>query len=154
MRVEVKTQSHTTGRAPSFKGLEPASAVSSYVKCKNRRRDTQHEILLRRELWKMYLRFRKNVERMPGKPDIVFPGAKLAVFCDGDFWHGRNWRSLRRKLQKGANAAYWSAKITANIKRDKRNTVLLRKAGWRVIRVWETDIKRDPFEIAKLNRPY
>jgi len=148
--MQLKRKSDEAHQTPSFKGLKPASAASAQSKRKNRHRDTQHEILLRRELWKMRLRFRKNVERMPGKPDIVFPSAKLAVFCDGDFWHGRKWQPLRRKLQKGANAAYWLAKIAANIKRDKRNTLLLRKAGWRVIRVWETDIKRDPFKIAKL----
>lgn len=148
--MQLKRKHDKARETPSFIGLKPASAASAYAKTKNKRRDTQHEILLRRELRKMHLRFRKNVERMPGKPDIIFPSAKVAVFFDGDFWHGRNWRSLRGKLQKGVNAAYWSAKIAANIKRDKRNVLLLRKAGWRVIRVWETDIKRDPFKIAKL----
>jgi len=137
-------------KTPSFKGLKSASAASSYAKKKNKRRNTQHEILLQHELRQMRFRFHKNVESLPGKPDIVFPHAKLAVFCDGDFWHGRNWRSLQKKLKKGANAAYWLAKIAANIKRDKRNTALLTKNGWRVIRVWETEIKRDSLTIAKL----
>jgi len=137
-------------KAPSFKGLKPASTASSYAKRHNKRRDTKHEILLRRELQRLGLRFRKNVETLPGKPDIVFPSAKLAVFCDGDFWHGRNWRLLKQKLTKGTNAAYWLAKIAANIKRDKRNTVLLKKSGWSVIRVWEADTKKKSFAIARL----
>src|SRR5437879_6384164 len=75
-------------KSPSFKGLKPASEASSRAKRGNRRRDTLQEMLLRRELWKMGLRYRKNVETMPGKPDLVFPGARVVVFCDGDFWHG------------------------------------------------------------------
>jgi len=137
-------------KVPSFSGLKPASAASSRVKRNNKRRDTQHELLLRRELWRMGLRFRKNVETLPGKPDIVFPSARVAVFCDGDFWHGRKWQTLKPKLDQGTNASYWSAKIASNIERDVRNTSLLKEAGWHVIRLWETDIKRDPSAAASL----
>lgn len=133
-----------TGKAPSFKGLKPASEVASRVKSANRRKDTLHEVLLRSHLWRLGLRFRKNVTALPGKPDIVFSGAKVVVFCDGDFWHGRNWQSRQEKLSRGTNSAYWLAKIASNIERDARNTALLKKAGWRVIRLWETDVKRDP----------
>lgn len=139
-------------KAPSFNGLAPASMASTRAKRGNRRVDTKHEVLLRRALWRIGMRYRKNVTTLPGKPDIVFPGALLAVFCDGDFWHGRNWRELKRKLERGTNATYWSAKIAANIKRDTRNTVLLQRAGWHVIRLWETDIKRDPSGAATLVR--
>lgn len=72
---------------PSFIGLSPASQVSSFAKRRNVRRDTLHEVILRRELCRAGLRFRKNVESMPGNPDIVFESAKVIVFCDGDFWH-------------------------------------------------------------------
>jgi DNA mismatch endonuclease (patch repair protein) len=137
-------------KTPSFKGLKPASTASSYAKRHNKRRDTQHEVLLRRELKRMHLRFRNNVETLYGKPDIVFPHSRVAVFCDGDFWHGRNWRSLNKKLLTGSNAAYWVSKIATNIKRDKRNTALLKKAGWHVIRVWETDIQKNPLAIARM----
>jgi DNA mismatch endonuclease (patch repair protein) len=139
-------------KVPSFAGLRPASEVSSRTKRNNRRSDTQHEVLLRRELSRMGLRFRKNVEALPGKPDIVFSTRQVVVFCDGDFWHGRNWKTLRLKLDRGTNANYWSEKIASNIKRDRRNTALLEKAGWRVIRLWEKDIKRDPTAAAKLIR--
>jgi DNA mismatch endonuclease (patch repair protein) len=131
-------------KAPSFIGLKPASEASSRVKSKNRRSDTQHEQILRRELWRMGLRFRKNVETLPGKPDIVFSMARVAVFCDGDFWHGRNWKKLKPKLEQGTNAKYWLAKIAGNIDRDKRKSIILKKAGWCVIRLWESDIKRNP----------
>jgi DNA mismatch endonuclease (patch repair protein) len=100
-------------------------------------------MLLRRELWRMGLGYRKNVISLPGKPDIVFASAKVAVFCDGDFWHGRNWPELSAKLLEGSNADYWQAKIRSNMDRDQRNTALLEGDGWLVIRLWETDIKKD-----------
>lgn len=129
---------------PSFKGLMPSSEAASRAKRANRRQDTTPEILLRRELWKMGLRYRKSPQDIPGRPDIVFRQARVAVFCDGDFWHGRNWATLRAKLEHGANAQYWLAKIARNIERDQHNTDRLKGGGWCVIRLWETDIKRDP----------
>src|SRR5437868_1114926 len=135
-------------KTPSFNGLVPASLTSSLAKRQNKRRDTLHEVLLRRELWRSGLRFRKNVEALPGKPDIVFPSERLAIFCDGDFWHGRNWERLKKKLARGSNAAYWPAKIYSNIERDRTNVVLLKKRGWEVLRLWESDITRDPFATA------
>jgi DNA mismatch endonuclease (patch repair protein) len=91
----------------------------------------------------MGLRFRKNVRDLPGRPDIVFRRHRVAVFCDGDFWHGRNWIQRRRKLKQGANSSYWVAKIRANIERDKRHDERLRQLGWTVVRVWEKDILAD-----------
>ncbi|MGH2544322.1 MAG: DUF559 domain-containing protein, partial [Ardenticatenaceae bacterium] len=70
------------------------------------------------------------------------------VFCDGDFWHGRNWKARYPRLKAGSNARYWVHKIRYNISRDKRQTRELRTAGWTVIRLWETDILRDPIECA------
>ena len=134
--------------APSFSGLKPASATTSRTKKKNRREGTLHEVILRRALWRMGLRFRKNVRSLPGKPDIVFTRARLAVFCDGDFWHGRNWQSLKYKLHRGWNSPYWVAKIEGNRMRDRRNTALLMKSGWRVIRLWESTIRKDPLAAA------
>jgi DNA mismatch endonuclease (patch repair protein) len=135
-------------KVPSYKGLKPASDAASRVKSANRRQDTMHEVLLRTQLWHLGLRFRKNVITLPGKPDIVFSRAKVAVFCDGDFWHGRDWQSRQQKLSRGTNSSYWLAKIASNIERDTRNTSLLKKAGWRVIRLWETDVKRNPLAAA------
>jgi DNA mismatch endonuclease (patch repair protein) len=131
-------------KAPSFVGLKPASEAASSAKRMNRSADTAHEKLLRGTLWRRGLRFRKNVPSLPGKPDIVFAGARVAVFCDGDFWHGRNWRRLSAKLQKRANPAYWCQKIRANMLRDRRTIRLLEKQNWCVVRLWEGDIKADP----------
>jgi DNA mismatch endonuclease (patch repair protein) len=96
----------------------------------------------------MGLRYRKNVKGLPGKPDIVFSRARVVVFCDGDFWHGRNWLELSSKLRAGSNSAYWLAKIASNMERDRHNTVLLEDNGWLVIRIWEAEIRRDPTEAA------
>ncbi|MGH9432052.1 MAG: very short patch repair endonuclease [Terriglobia bacterium] len=131
-------------KAPSFIGLKPASQAASLAKRMNRSADTVHEKLLRRVLWHRGLRFRKNLSELPGKPDIVFTKARVAVFCDGDFWHGRRWHQLSKYLQKRANAVYWCQKIRANMLRDRRTTRVLRKQHWHVIRLWEGDIRADP----------
>jgi DNA mismatch endonuclease (patch repair protein) len=78
----------------------------------------------------MGLRFRKNVKSLPGKPDIVFPSVKVVIFCDGDFWHGRNWETLQEKLKRGMNADYWIAKIQRNMERDLNVNQLLEQNGW------------------------
>lgn len=130
-------------KAPSFKKFRASSAASSRVKQRNRRRDTKAELALRRELWHLGVRYRKNVERMPGKPDLVFAKPRVVVFCDGDFWHGRNWRRLRARLKRRANPGYWIPKIRANRERDRRTSAALRQQGWHVIRLWETDVLRD-----------
>ena len=130
-------------KAPSFSGFRAASKLSSLVKKKNRSCDTLPELVLRRELRRLGLRFRKNETALPGKPDMVFWDARVAVFCDGDFWHGRYWADLKVKLRKGANGTYWHAKIASNIRRDRKDSALLKKSGWRVIRFWETAIRRN-----------
>jgi len=137
-------------KTPSYSGFIPASESSSRAKRNNRRQDTKHELSLRRELWHMGLRFRKNVSSLPGKPDIVFRTQRVVVFCDGDFWHGRNWKALKRSLSSGTNHRYWVAKIESNRKRDALNNARLKKAGWHVIRLWETDINLDPLSAAQL----
>ena len=73
------------------------------------------QVLLRSELWRLGLRYRKHAGNLPGKPDIVFARAKVVVFCDGDFWHGRDWPRLKARLKKRHKAAYWVAKIARNI---------------------------------------
>ncbi len=134
----------TPGKTPSYAGFQPASEAASKAKRANRREDTAHEVLLRKALWRLGLRYRKHVPRLPGKPDLVFRQARVVVFCDGDFWHGRNWPRLRRQLARRHNADYWIAKIARNRTRDAENTRSLERAGWIVVRLWETDIKQDP----------
>src|SRR5579885_42904 len=137
-----------SSKTPSFRGLLAASRSSSYAKKMTRNSNTTHEHLLRITLWKRGLRYRKNVPTLPGKPYIVFHRERVAVFCDGDFWHGRHWRRLSGKLRAGTNPSYWTGKISANRSRDRRVTRLLKNEGWTVTRIWETDIRRDPERVA------
>jgi DNA mismatch endonuclease (patch repair protein) len=137
-------------KVPRFSNFKPASEATSRIKQRNRSRDTKAEMLLRKELWGRGLRYRLHAPGLPGKPDLVFSKARVVVFCDGDFWHGRRWHQRREKLGRGANALYWTAKIAANVARDRRNTRKLRLAGWTVIRIWETDILRDVRRAAQL----
>lgn len=116
--------------------------IMSAVKSKN----TRPELTLRRALWARGLRYRVNVKFLPGKPDVVFTKAKIAVFCDGDFWHGHNWavrglESLEAELERYSQ--FWREKILGNIHRDKENTARLMADGWMVIRLWESNIMAD-----------
>jgi DNA mismatch endonuclease (patch repair protein) len=122
--------------------------TSSKVKQSNRAVDTKAELLLRRTVWTLGLRYRKNVSTLPGKPDLVFPSERVAVFCDGDFWHGRDWRQLKDLLERRANPRYWIPKIDANRRRDALRRRALRRAGWTVLSLWETDILRYPDAVA------
>jgi len=130
--------------APSFIGLAPSSVAASRAKKANRKVNTKPELALRRALWSLGRRFRKNVANLPGCPDVVFPSARVVVFCDGEFWHGRHWRRLRTQLQRRHNSIYWIAKIARNRQRDRQNTGRLTMEGWLVLRFWESDILRDP----------
>ena len=130
-----------TANAPRYDGLEPASKrASAAARGSSKKSDTKCELVLRSSLWQVGCRFRKNLVTLPGRPDVVFTKAKVAVFCDGDFWHGRNWAQRRAKLKNGTNPDYWVAKIERNIERDVEHTKLLQEAGWVVLRFWETDI--------------
>lgn len=107
---------------------------------------TRPEIALRKALWHHNLRYRVNYKKLPGKPDIVFTKQKVAVFCDGDFWHGHNWAlrglsSLEEEL--AGYSEYWRKKILRNIERDDENNKALKLLGWTVLRIWESDIKTD-----------
>jgi len=135
--------------APLFIGLQPASISSSLAKQANNSKDRKHEVILRRELYRLGVRYRKNVKHLLGKPDIVIYRARVVIFCDGDFWHGRNWNQLKLKLASGTNANYWVTKIYSNIKRDYKITKQLTASGWFVMRIWEKDIHNNCFNIAK-----
>jgi DNA mismatch endonuclease (patch repair protein) len=104
-------------------------------------------MMLRRALWAQGMRYRLH-PNLTGKPDIVFRKTKVAVFCDGDFWHGRAWKDRKAKLSLGANADYWIAKIRTNRARDRRTNRQLKRSGWHVVRVWESEINKDPAKIA------
>jgi DNA mismatch endonuclease, patch repair protein len=136
-------------RAASYVGLTSASTKASAIaRAASRKRDTPAELTLRRTLWRHGLRYRVDVKALPGRPDIVFASARVVVFCDGDFWHGRKLRSRLARLSAGHNAAYWVEKIRGNVRRDRRNNRALKQGGWQVLRFWETDVLRDVEAIA------
>ena len=101
-------------------------------------KDGPLETAIRSELHRRGYRFRKHVKSLPGSPDLVFPRAKVAVFIDGDFWHG--WR-LSRWEHKLSD--FWRDKIKANRQRDRKNFRKLRRMGWHVIRIWQHEVERD-----------
>lgn len=106
----------------------------------NRSSGTKPERLLARELWRRGYRYRKNVRGVPGSPDICFKSRKVAVFVDGEFWHGRNWIQSRQRIK--SNQDFWYAKIERNMARDRRVDNKLKMMGWKVLRFWETDIRK------------
>ncbi|MDB2037653.1 very short patch repair endonuclease [[Clostridium] symbiosum] len=109
------------------------------IKCK----DTAIELALRKALWERGHRYRKNYKGLPGHPDIVFTKYKIAIFCDGEFFHGKNWEEMKVSLQKSNNSEYWIRKISRNIERDEEVNKQLRNLGWSVLRFWGQDIKKD-----------
>jgi DNA mismatch endonuclease, patch repair protein len=129
--------------SPSFSGLRPASAAASRTKQRNRKGGTKAEMALRRAVWRLGLRYRLNRSDLPGNPDLVFCRQRIVVFVDGDFWHGREWERRKERLSCGSNSTYWIAKISYNRERDHRNNAALANLGWRVLRLWETDILKD-----------
>lgn len=109
-------------------------------------KDSAIEVLLRRELWCRGLRYRKNVNRIYGKPDIAFIGKKVAVFCDSEFWHGHNWEE--RKNDFKSHQEFWIPKIERNMERDREVNEKLISEGWVVLRFWGKDIKKNTAQCA------
>lgn len=104
-------------------------------------KDSVIEIALRKELWNRGLRYQKNVTKIFGKPDLVFKGKKVAVFCDSEFWHGYNWEE--RKNDFKSHQEFWIPKIERNMQRDIEVTEELQKQGWKVLRFWGNEIKKN-----------
>jgi DNA mismatch endonuclease (patch repair protein) len=99
------------------------------------------ETLLAKALWKAGFRYRKNYKKLPGSPDIAILKYRIAVFVDGEFWHGKDWENKKERLK--TNRAYWIEKIEENMQRDKRNDERLFALGWLPIHFWEKDVKHD-----------
>lgn len=115
-----------------------------------RSNDTKIEVLLRKALWNRRYRYRKNYRDLPGKPDIALTKYKIAIFCDGEFFHGKDWEVLRPRLEKSNNSEYWISKISKNRKRDDEVNKKLSFMGWTVIRFWGRDIKNNTDECIKV----
>lgn len=108
---------------------------------KVRGKDTKPELRLRKALHAAGIRFRLHEKRLPGRPDIVLPGRRLAIFVHGCFWHRHE--GCRRTTTPKSNTAYWTKKFVENVERDKRKARQLRQAGWDVRIVWECEILDD-----------
>ena len=120
-------------------------AVRSYTMSQVRRRDTGPELLLRKALWHRGVRgWRVDVARLPGRPDLAFSRQRIAVFVDGGFWHGHPSR-----YRPGQSGKYWDRKIERNQERDRLANEGLAAQGWRVLRLWDFDVVRDPYRAAR-----
>ncbi len=115
-----------------------------------RSKDTKIEMILRKALWSSGIRYRKNYSKIPGKPDIAITKYKIAIFCDSEFFHGKDWEQLKPRLQKGDNGEFWVNKIGKNREHDEQVNKELAFMGWTVIRFWGNDIKKNTDECIKV----
>jgi len=120
----------------------------SAIMRKVRSNNTTPEMVFRKALWARGVRYRVSPAAIPGKPDVVISSKRIAVFIDGDFWHGNQWRrrgraALEDQFTQTRRREYWLAKIRRNMQRDCQTTAALLADGWTVLRFWESDIRRD-----------
>ena len=113
-------------------------------------KDTSIEVKLRKSLWNKGYRYRKNYDGLPGKPDIVLTKYKIAIFCDSEFFHGKDWEVLKPRLEKSNNSQYWISKIARNRERDDEINKRLLFEGWTVIRFWGKEIQENVDECVKV----
>jgi len=123
--------------ANGFYTTRERSELMSRIKAQN----TKPEIRLRKVLWALGLRYRKNVKTLPGKPDLVLRKYKLVIFIDGEFWHGYKWGDKKEKIK--SNRDFWIPKIERNMQRDREVDDRLRELGFTVIRFWEQQVRKD-----------
>lgn len=118
-----------------------------------RGKDTKPELKLRRALWALGFRYRKNSKSVYGKPDIVFIGQKIAVFVDSEFFHGKNWEENKHRIR--SNTEFWWKKIEGNMVRDRKVERILLENGWQIIRFWDTEIVKNLANcIRKIEKAY
>lgn len=141
MRDEIK-------REPRFHGEVTQKSHKNMSRIRGK--DTSIEVALRKALWAKGYRFRKNYKKLPGRPDIALTKYRIAVFCDSEFFHGKDWDVLKVKLEKGKNPDYWIKKIERNMERDQEKDKLFRSEGWTVIHFWGKEILKDIDECIKV----
>lgn len=133
---------------PRFHGEVTAKSHHNMSKIKGS--NTKIEIVLRKALWNKGYRYRKNYKKLPGRPDIALTKYKIAIFCDSEFFHGKDWDILKPRLEKGKNSDYWIKKIERNKQRDIEKDQALQYLGWTVIHFWGKDILKDPGECIRV----
>ena len=107
-----------------------------------RSKDTSIELILRKALYRRGFRYRKNYKALPGSPDIAITKHRIAIFCDSEFFHGKDWEALKLRLENGSSSTYWIKKITRNMERDRETEQALRFREWTVLRFWGDDIRK------------
>ena len=117
-----------------FYTTKQRSKIMSKIKGK----DSKPELLLRKALWAKNIRFRIHDSTLPGRPDIVIKKYKLAIFIDGEFWHGYNWEKVKQRLQ--SNKAFWVPKIERNMQKDRISTNQLKEMDYIVFRFWSEEV--------------
>ena len=115
---------------------------------------TAIEVRLQKTLWGKGFRYTKNDAKLPGKPDVVLKRYKIAIFCDGEFFHGKDWEKLREKLKNSNNGDFWINKIGKNIERDNEVNQILSEMGYIVLRFWGEDIKKNLDECIRTIESY
>ena len=135
-------------KEPRFNGEVTEKSHKNMSKIRGK--DTRIEIILCKALWEKGYRYRKNYKKLPGSPDIVLTKYHVAIFCDGEFFHGKDWNILKPKLEKGKNPDYWVKKIERNIQRDEEKDKILNCMGWTVIRFWGKDILKNTDECIRV----
>ena len=135
--TEIKIVVPRFNEVNGFYTSKQRSDLMSKIKSQN----TKPELKLRKALWGLGFRYRKNVKKMPGSPDIVFTRGKLVIFVDGEFWHGYRWDEKKVKIKTNRN--FWIPKIERNMQRDEINNQLLSSEGWCVMRIWEHEVKKE-----------
>lgn len=116
---------------------------------KIKNKDSAIEVTLRKALWAKGYRYRKNYSKLPGKPDIVLTKYHIAIFCDSEFFHGKDWTQLEQQLKRSNNSDFWIKKISRNIERDTEVNKELQALGWTVLRFWGKEIKSNTDECIK-----
>jgi len=131
-------------KVPSFaeSGGYTTTPQRSRIMAKIRGKNTKPELLLRKALWKRNIRFRIHDKSLPGRPDIVIKKYKLAIFVDGEFWHGKNWEQKKEKMQ--TNRSFWVPKIERNMQKDHLHTTALKDMGYAVFRFWADELMSGP----------
>lgn len=137
-----------TKKEPRFHG--EVTPQRHYNMSRIKGKDTSIELVLRKALWAKGYRYRKNYKGIPGRPDIVLTKYRIAIFCDGEFFHGKDWEVLKPRLEQGKNPDYWIPKIERNMERDRETDQQLLFHGWTVIHFWGKDILKKTDECIKV----
>ncbi len=115
-----------------------------------RSKDTTIELILRKKLRERHIGYRIHWSNLPGTPDIVLTKSKIAIFCDSEFFHGKDYDELKLRLEKSNNAEYWTKKIARNVERDSETDRRLKALGWTPLHFWGKDITKHPDDCIKV----